>query len=101
MFLKKRRASFQQQADDGSDAAVDDAGEEDYGVCDGAVETTQSLLGAVIAKPPLKAKLLQRPPFRFLHDVVMEVTAATGFASGLFAGDETDARAATPRKRPN
>ena len=71
---------------------------EDYSVCDGAIETTHNLLGALIAQPPLKEKLLRRPPFRFLHDIVMSVTAATGFAAGLYTGDdETNSRAITER----
>lgn len=31
---------------------------------------TQAILGKLISKPPLKDNLLQRPPFRFIHDIV-------------------------------
>ncbi|EDQ89847.1 uncharacterized protein MONBRDRAFT_16803 [Monosiga brevicollis MX1] len=41
---------------------------------DSLVEKTASSLGKVIKKPPLTDKLLRRPPFRFLHDVIMEST---------------------------
>ncbi|XP_028847961.1 TRAF3-interacting protein 1 isoform X2 [Denticeps clupeoides] len=49
---------------------------------------TQDTLGKVIKKPPLTEKLLSRPPFRYLHDIIGEVIRTTGFLKGLYTETE-------------
>lgn len=46
--------------------------------------------GALISRPKLTTKLLERPPFKFLHDVFTNVQASTGFAPGLLDDEESD-----------
>lgn len=42
-------------------------------------EETKQLLQPLINSPPLTDQLLQRPPFRFLLDIVIEVSKETNF----------------------
>ena len=48
------------------------------------VVETQETLGRLIKRPKLTDALLMKPPFRFLHDIITEVTKETGFANGLY-----------------
>ena len=43
---------------------------------DRTVRRTQETLGKVIKKPPLTDKLLKKPPFRFLHDIMTSVSGS-------------------------
>uniref|UniRef100_A0A1A8JE91 TRAF3-interacting protein 1 n=2 Tax=Nothobranchius kuhntae TaxID=321403 RepID=A0A1A8JE91_NOTKU len=52
------------------------------------VKRTQDTLGKVIKKPPLTEKLLNKPPFRYLHDIISEVIRSTGFLKGLYGENE-------------
>jgi len=70
--------------------------------CDGSIPLTQGLIGRLVQKPRMTIDLLERPPFRFLHDLVSEITKATGLAEGLFdEATEMDPRnmGKTPRLR--
>ncbi|KAM4836341.1 TRAF3-interacting protein 1 isoform 7-T7 [Thomomys bottae] len=53
-----------------------------------AVRRTQEALGKVIRRPPLTEKLLNKPPFRYLHDIITEVIRMTGFMKGLYTDAE-------------
>lgn len=50
------------------------------------VKRTQEALGKVIRRPPLTEKLLNKPPFRYLHDIITEVSAGPGRGSGCSPG---------------
>ncbi|XP_030435798.1 TRAF3-interacting protein 1 isoform X1 [Gopherus evgoodei] len=52
------------------------------------VRRTQESLGRVIRKPPLTDRLLGKPPFRYLHDLIGEVIRVTGFMNGLYTDFE-------------
>lgn len=52
------------------------------------VRRTQEALGKVIRRPPLTEKLLNKPPFRYLHDIITEVIRITGFMKGLYTDAE-------------
>lgn len=65
--------------------------------CDGTEGTTQILLGELITRPKLSEKLLSKPPFRFLHDIIMEIIKVTGFATGLYTSTEMDSSLVTDK----
>lgn len=52
------------------------------------IKKTQDTLGKFVKKPQLTEKLLKKPPFRFLHDVINAVIKDTGFLKGLYKPDE-------------
>ena len=57
------------------------------------VETTTRVLGSCIKRPKMAPKLLNKPPFRYIHDIVTNCMEVTGFPAGLFEGDELDSKA--------
>ena len=38
------------------------------------IEKTKKTLGQSIKRPPLSEKLLSKPPYRYLYDIMMEVS---------------------------
>ena len=64
----------------------------DLSAVDGEIATTEELLGSLFRKPKMTEKLLSRPPFRYLHDIITATAKATGFPSDLYSGDELNAK---------
>ena len=52
---------------------------------EGVIKATQDSLSPLIKKPPLTPKLLSKPPFRFLHDIVTGVKTKAGYAAAPVA----------------
>lgn len=48
------------------------------------VQLTRESLSPFISKPPLTDKLLKKPPFKFLHDLITQVIKQHGLLAGLF-----------------
>ncbi|MFH4979314.1 hypothetical protein AB6A40_006023 [Gnathostoma spinigerum] len=51
-------------------------------------EKTRELFANVISRPPLTDHLLQKPPFKFIHDIVNSTIQNTGFPKELFSANE-------------
>jgi TRAF3-interacting protein 1 len=49
---------------------------------------TIQILSNVVKKTPLNHKLLSRPPFRYLHDLISEIINNTQFAKDLYTVNE-------------
>uniref|UniRef100_A0AAG5CXT7 TRAF3-interacting protein 1 n=1 Tax=Anopheles atroparvus TaxID=41427 RepID=A0AAG5CXT7_ANOAO len=49
---------------------------------------TQTSLGKFVKRPALTEKLLRKPPFRFLHDIVHAIVREHGLLDGLYTADE-------------
>lgn len=71
--------------------------DEQIEACDGSPDTTLKLLEPIITRPKLTDKLLGKPPFRFLHDIISEVIKQTSFASGLYDTTESDSSKVTDK----
>uniref|UniRef100_A0A2S2PN62 TRAF3-interacting protein 1 n=1 Tax=Schizaphis graminum TaxID=13262 RepID=A0A2S2PN62_SCHGA len=52
------------------------------------VKQVQLSLSKYINKPQLTEKLLNKPPFKFLHDIVTNVIQSTGYLTGVFTDEE-------------
>lgn len=63
------------------------------------VVQTQMTLGNVITRPRLTAPLLLKPPFHFLHAILLEVVSSTGFGRGLYSAEELNSKLLLVRAR--
>ncbi|GBG31640.1 TRAF3-interacting protein 1 [Hondaea fermentalgiana] len=88
---EETKAAEQPAASAGSGSGV-------FAEVDGDVETTMRLYDGLVRKPKLTAKLLGRPPFRFLHDVMTGLRGATGVLEGLFQDEELDSKQCTSKE---
>uniref|UniRef100_H2YVY1 TRAF3-interacting protein 1 n=1 Tax=Ciona savignyi TaxID=51511 RepID=H2YVY1_CIOSA len=62
------------------------------------IKKTKDSMGTIIKKPPLTDKLLNKPPFRFLHDIITEVIRTSGFLKGLFTNEEMESKNVTAKE---
>lgn len=57
---------------------------------DSLIAQSSAIIGELIQKPKMTAKLLSKPPFRFLHDTITAIIQTTGFGEGLYDPAEMD-----------
>ena len=57
---------------------------------DTLIEEAKVKVSGVIQRPKMTEKLLGKPPFKFLHDVISAIVQTTGFAEGLYTPEEQD-----------
>jgi len=55
---------------------------------DAVIQKTIKILKKSVKKTPLTPKLLGKPPFRYLHDLISEIIRNTGFAKDLYNDEE-------------
>ena len=65
---------------------------------DSLINAVKDRMGELIQKPKMTDKLLQKPPFRFLHDTITAVSTTTGFGEGLYQAEELDSAAITDKQ---
>jgi TRAF3-interacting protein 1 len=56
----------------------------------GDIAATKQVMESIVIHPKVSEKLLDRPPFRFLHDVILAITKSTGYGRRLLTEKELD-----------
>jgi len=51
-------------------------------------QVTAQMFSSLFEKPKMTEKLLLKPPFKYLFDIVTQTTKSTGFAKGLYSEEE-------------
>mmetsp|Transcript_7768 Transcript_7768/g.10860 ORF Transcript_7768/g.10860 Transcript_7768/m.10860 type:complete len:148 (-) Transcript_7768:182-625(-) len=51
-------------------------------------QETAQMFGSLFEKPKMTEKLLSKPPFKYLFDIISETRKATGFGEGLYSEEE-------------
>ena len=49
------------------------------------------MFSSLFEKPKMTDKLLQKPPFRYIFDIVNQTSITTGFGKGLYTEEELNA----------
>jgi TRAF3-interacting protein 1 len=51
-------------------------------------QTTADMYSSLFDKPKMSEKLLVKPPFKYIFDIILETTNQTGFAKDLYSSPE-------------
>jgi len=57
-------------------------------IATGTVEDTIAVVSNIVNKPKMKEKLMKRPPFRFVKDIIYNVSKETKYMENKFATDD-------------
>lgn len=58
----------------------------------GEVSATKQMIESIVIQPKVSEKLLDRPPFRFLHDLIISITRSTGYGLNFLTEQDIDFR---------
>ncbi|KAM3134153.1 hypothetical protein pb186bvf_013774 [Paramecium bursaria] len=53
-------------------------------------EPTAQMFGSLFQKPKMSQKLLEKPPFKYVYDIILETQKVTGYGKGLYTAEELD-----------